>query len=496
MAMAISLFTPTAQAVDVSCQAGGLKAALEEAGVNLSTETSLKVSGSLNAVDFDIIRQMTALKTLDLGEATVEAYSGAATEAGATGYKANVLPSYALLSSPVENFTFPEGITEIATGALGNSKIEQLVIPSTVTKIDVGAFSNMENLTSVTIPQSVTTLPAMLFKDCEKLTKAIVSANVASIPAEFFRNCPALTAVSLPSSLTSIGDYAFSGCTSLAAISLPATLESIGEYAFAGCTDLEQLHTGRALKSIGAWSFSGCDKLNSITFDAPVATFGEGAFFNASSLATPLGDLAAATSELPDYLLYNATAAEATGFENTQVEKVGAHALSGNASSTVSFPATLNYLGDNAMEDWSNLEYVEAINLKEVPQLGTSVWEGVDQPNVMMMVPTGMLNEFKDAPQWQDFKILELAGSDINLDDSDTNAANLRGSFDGSLLRLEASCEIRAAQLYDITGRCLTIANNYDSNRLTVDTAPFSTSVFIVRVLFSGAPATVLKLAR
>lgn len=488
--------TPSANAVEVSCAAGGLQAALEEAGVDAATETSLTVTGSLNALDFDFIRQMSALKTLDLSGAAIASYSGPATATGSTDYKADVLPSCALLSSSVEDFSFPEGITEIGSGALGNSKIKELTIPSTVTKIDAGAFSNMESLTRVTIPSSVTSLPSMLFKDCEKLQEAVIEADVTSIPSEFFRNCPALTAVSLPSSLTSIGDFAFSGCSSLAAVTLPASLQSIGDYAFASCTALESLHTPASLTNIGAWSFSGCDNLQDILFENPVATFGEGSFFNASALTTPLGDIAAATKALPDYMLYNASGVDATGFNATMVEKIGAHALSGNSSTTIILPSTLTYLGDYAMEDWNKLEKIEATTLEEVPQLGSSVWEGVDQPNVELIVGAGKLEDYQEAPQWQDFNISQLALSDINIADSDDNAANLRASFEGNLLRLEADFDIRAAQFYDISGRRLTIVNNHGSNRLTVDTAPFAPSVFIVRVLFSEVPASVLKIAR
>lgn len=474
--------SPGASAIEVNCEAGGLKAAVEAAGIDASAETSLTVVGSLDASDFDFIREMTALKSLDLS--------------GATTSPAGQLPAYALLSSGVTDFSFPEGITEIGSGALGNSHITTLVIPSTVTKIDAGAFSNMEELTEVTIPASVTSLPTMLFKDCQKLQKATIDANVASLPAEFFRNCPALTAVSLPSSLTSISDYAFSGCSALTSLPLPETLRSIGDYAFASCTALEELHAPASLTSIGAWCFAGCDNLVEVRFDAPIASYGQGAFYNATALQTSLADISGDATELPDYLLYNVAGADGVGFDNTQVEKIGVKALSGNQSELISLPSTLSYIGDNAMEDWTSLTKIEALKCLEIPALGTSVWEGVDQGSVILYVPNGSIEEYRDAPQWQDFDIRELTASQIGITAADSEQANLRAAFDGMLLRLEADLDIRAAQLYDISGRCLTIANNFQSNRLTVDTTPYSATVFIVRVLLSDGTTPVLKLAR
>lgn len=81
-----------ASAVTVSVLPGELRQAVS-ASTDPSTETTLKVNGALNAADFDFIREMTALRTLDLSGATVAAYSGSKTETGLNAAKANTLPT-------------------------------------------------------------------------------------------------------------------------------------------------------------------------------------------------------------------------------------------------------------------------------------------------------------------------------------------------------------------------------------------------------------------
>lgn len=72
----------------------------------------------------------------------------------------------------------------------------------------------------------------------------------------------------------------------------------------------------------------------------------------------------------------------------------------------------------------------------------------------------------------------------------------MRASFDGMLLMVEAPCDILAAQLYDISGRCLTVSRASADPRLTLDTAPFDTRVFLLRLQLADGSTPVLKLLR
>lgn len=493
---AISVFgiAMPASALTVNVLPGGLREAVT-ASSDPATETSLTVSGSINAADFDFLREMTALRSLDLGGATVASYSGPKTLTGLTSAKANTLPDCALMSGSFTSLILPAGLTEISDGALGGSDAETLVIPSTVTKISDGAFSGMKNLRQITLPSSVKSLGEMAFKDCPQLETVVIQAPLAELPASTFRNCPKLASVTLPSSMTAIGEGAFAGCKGLLSIDLPSSVASIGDMAFTGSGLTSINLSSESMKSVGAWAFAGCPSLTGITVGGHPTAFGQGAFYNDPQLNLRLGDFASVMTEIPDYFLYGASSATAEGFETTEVTTVGNHALSGMKDSKVTLPSSLSYLGDNAMERWNNLAEIDAKGISEVPALGQSVWEDTPQETTILYVPTELAQGYKDAPQWQEFDIHTETSSNIGINPEET-PANLRAYFDGMLLLIEADSDIRAAQLYDITGRCFTIANNYQGNRLTLDTAPFDARVFILRLLLADGTTPVLKLLR
>lgn len=488
-----SSLTP-AFAVTVEATPGQLSRVVA-AATDPATETSLTVTGAINAADFDFLRGMTALRSLDLSGVSITAYSGPAIETGLTSAKANTLPDCALMSGRFTTLTLPAVLTEISDGALGGSDVETLVIPPTVKTISTGAFSGMKRLRSATIPVSVTSLGEMAFSDCPLLETVVINAPVATLPASTFKNCPKLANVTLPATLTAIGDGAFAGCAALTSLSLPTSLATIGEMAFTASGLNEIDLTGGNLTTIGDWAFAGCPSLTTITVGDGLARVGKGAFYNDPSLALNLGDLAANLTEIPDFLLYGASSATTKGFENTPVETVGKHALSGMNDSKVSLPSTLSHLDDNAMERWANLKEIDAADIAAIPSLGESVWEDTPQASTVLYVPNTLFDGFKDAPQWQEFDVKTETASTTEITPEET-PAHLRAYFDGLLLMLEAGCDIRAAQLYDVSGRCFTIARNYQGNRLTVDTAPFDARVFIVRLLLSDGTTPVLKLMR
>ena len=72
----------------------------------------------------------------------------------------------------------------------------------------------------------------------------------------------------------------------------------------------------------------------------------------------------------------------------------------------------------------------------------------------------------------------------------------MRGVFDGMVLRLECDTEIRQVQLYDVSGRVLTIHRAAPARTMAIDTAPFDSRVFLVRLLLGDSSTPVLKLVR
>jgi hypothetical protein len=483
-----------AQTYSVTVEPGGLSDAVTAAAGEAAV-VNLTVAGSIDASDFDFISSLNDLATLDLSGATIAEYNGSRTATNITRSAANVLPDCALLSTPLTSLALPAGITELGAASLGNSRLESLTLPSSLTTIDEGAFSGMVNLKSITIPASVTKIGNMLFKDCESLESVVLQAKISELPMATFCNCTSLTSVTLPSSLTSIGSLAFAGCSSLESVTIPSGVTTIGSMAFAnaGLTSIDL--SARALNTIESWAFINCTNLKEITTDENLASIGKGAFFNNVALATPFAHLSANLVELPDYILYGAANSSADGFGATSVEKIGNYALSGNQSTDIEMPATVSYIGDNAMERWTQLKNVNVLQLEDVPELGESVWADTPQSEAILLVPTTLYEKYTDAPQWKEFKVETPMSSITNVTDEDANH-NLRAYFDGALLLVQSDCNILGAQLYDVAGRCMTVVGDSKSDHITIDTAPFNTNIFIVRLLLDNGSKPVLKLHR
>ena len=106
-----------------------------------------------------------------------------------------------------------------------------------VTYVENGAGNSDFYSGSITIPRRV--------------SKDNVTYTVTAIGDYAFRSCGELTGVSIPDVVTSIGSYAFSGCKKLGAVSLPSSVTTIGDCAFYGCCSLTSMTFPEGVQSIG-----------------------------------------------------------------------------------------------------------------------------------------------------------------------------------------------------------------------------------------------------
>lgn len=463
-------------------------------------ETSLTVTGSIDASDFDVIRNLRNLRTLDLSGATVAAYSGDRLESGIMTSGADVLPEAALLSVPATTVKLPAGLVAIQTGALGNVGAREIEIPSTVKTIEAGAFSALPALERITVPASVTSMGARVFKDCAKLRDVTVLADITELPASTFQNCKGLTDVRLPAGLRSIGESAFAGCAALKNIELPASLVAIGDLAFAGA-GLESLDLSghSALTTIGEWAFSNCNDLRDVAVGSSVVSMGRGAFALNSQLASEVTSLAGNLKHIPSHFVYGSTLTGVDHLENLALDSIGDYALSGNLAAAVSLPSTVSHIGSGAMERMPNLTSLDASTIKAVPSLGTDVWAETDQPAAVCYVSPELFDTYSNTPQWREFQLQKKdpsAVDDTHITDVADGSSAVRGVFDGMVLRLECDADIRQVQLYDVSGRVLTIHRAAPARTMAIDTAPYDNRVFLVRLLLGDSSTPVLKLVR
>ena len=191
---------------------GELKSVLTELGFVGAPIKSLKITGTLDDNDFSVIRNMTHLINLDIGEVDV-----------------TILPTKVFRQSDIENIILPNNLSEIKESAFYNSKLLSIRIPASVETIERYAFGGCTSLAPET---------------CEKESK------LATLGSEAFKPCcdlrsieiPALTTVTFEkgSNLTTIGKYAFRRDSIIIYSSLEVDMsectqvKELGDYAFAG----------------------------------------------------------------------------------------------------------------------------------------------------------------------------------------------------------------------------------------------------------------------
>ena len=110
----------------------------------------------------------------------------------------------------VTEYTIPENITKVGTGAFYNSdRLENIIIGSNVTTIGDAAFNDCSGLTEVIIPDNVTTLNYWAFGACNYLKNITIGSGVTSIEHKVFYMCNMLTNVYIKAAIppTAIYDY-------------------------------------------------------------------------------------------------------------------------------------------------------------------------------------------------------------------------------------------------------------------------------------------------
>lgn len=192
----------------------------------------------VNAILFPNAAQNNSIRNLDLGETTINTFTGAFNTSTSTVLETLVLPK-----SPIVE--------------------EEMVLPSF---LGVGYSWTTHSLRSVTVPSGYTKIGDYGFKNGDRLTE-----------------------VALPNGLTCIGKHAFENCT-FTTIGFPNTLETIDEYAFdnSGLTSTHEnpLAFPSSLKSINAAAFHNCRQFITLDFNEGLEFIGNSAFFTDDAVAT------------------------------------------------------------------------------------------------------------------------------------------------------------------------------------------------------------------
>lgn len=336
---------------------GGLSLALSS--LQKSTITSLKITGSIDARDFKIMRDsMELLSAIDLSGATIAGYTGREGTAG---------------DSVVH---YPPG--EIPRKAFyGKYLLSLFVFPPSTTSIGESSFYNCQNFKGqLLIPGAVRYIRDSAFEGCWSLDGNLeIPGSVLEIGDFAFNYCSGLTGLEIPGSVVHIGKGAFLACKYLAGVVvLPASLDVIEEYSFARCGHLEQVVIPNSVKHIGSYAFTMAG-LTTVDLPGSLVAIGAAAF---------------AFCGLTNLVIPNS------------VDSIAGDAFYSNNLGSITIPPSVSYIGSRAF--YLNCHATSVYALSPVPvELSSSPDVFYCMDSTTLHVPAGSVALYRAAGQWKEF---------------------------------------------------------------------------------------------
>lgn len=442
---------------------------LHEHLAELTDVDELTLTGRMDVRDFNTLQDnLYNLKSLDLQGVEITPYIYREPMTGEMrSYEADRLPEGALLAFELEELRLPATLRHIGCGALIFNKFTTLSLPATLLSIGEGAFKDCDKLTHIELPAGVRDVGIMTFTGCTALQSVDMSAtSVTALPERMFSNTPALKSIKLPAALQGIGEYVFCG-SGIETLSVPASVASIGDFAFSECRQLKSVSLADGSAQLGRGLFFACPEF--VTFHA------EG------------------IERFPDYLFAADPLYDASPL-TPSLKHIGDYALKDTGAATLTFGSTLVYLGDGALENMQTLHTLDVIALEgNVPELGSEVFAGIDQPSVTLITADAHREPWKSADQWREFKVLGV--SDTGIDGTATDTPSVTCRFAGTMLIFESTLPMRQVDVYDPSGAKVASAAPGDTYA-QIQTEHLAARVYIVRVASDNDNITTFKLIR
>lgn len=248
----------------------------------------LRLSGKMNASDWNDISKMTGLYVIDMTNADIETIPASAFTKTAIRFvdlptKLKTIGDNAFadryLTGPL---VLPEGLDSIGREAFKqNYYITEVTIPESVRAIGMTAFYENRYLKSVTLNNRMELINQSLFYGCNRLAVVHGGKNVKNIAYYAFNGCDSLRSIKDVAPVT-IGESAFYNCRKLDSINF-SRINSIGYQSFNNCLSLKVADL-TTLSSIGNRSFAGCKGLKKVTLGNDITTIKSEAFYYCHAL--------------------------------------------------------------------------------------------------------------------------------------------------------------------------------------------------------------------
>ena len=266
----------------------------------------LRLSGKMNASDWNDISKMTGLWAIDMTNVDIETIPASAFTKTAISFidfptKLKTIGDNAFdnryLTGPL---VLPEGLDSIGKEAFQQNYITEVTIPESVRGIGQAAFYDNQSLQSATLNNNMETIVRSLFNNCKKLAVVHGGKNVknlvyrafyscdslrsikdvvpVTIDREVFYNCQKLDSINF-SRIKSIGYESFYCCFGLKEADL-TTLTSITERSFVACTGLKKVTLGNDITAIKSSAFNSCDALEEVVLGSSINSLESNCFYS------------------------------------------------------------------------------------------------------------------------------------------------------------------------------------------------------------------------
>lgn len=247
----------------------------------------LRLSGKMNASDWNDISKMTGLVAIDMTNVDIEtipvkAFTNTAIRFIDFPTKLKTIGDNAFDNRYITGLlVLPEGLDSIGKEAFQKNYITEVTIPESVRAIGQSAFYYNQYLKSVTLNNSMETINQSLFNYCKKLTVVHGGKNVKTIGYRAFYSCDSLRSIKDVVPVT-INEAAFCNCQKLDGINF-SRIKSIGYESFYQCYGLKEADL-TTLTTINERSFVSCTGLKKVTFGNDITTIKSDAFYYCDAL--------------------------------------------------------------------------------------------------------------------------------------------------------------------------------------------------------------------
>ena len=204
----------------------------------------LKLTGKLNTFDYDFMRTMPALESVDLAQ-----------------IDNTTIPASCFKSSRVKTVILPLNLEAIPDNAFNRSRITSIEIPGTILSIGASAFEACSSLAgNLVLPEGLQTIGERAFYRCKTLTGSLhIPNSVTSLGTYAFYNCSGFTGtLTFGTGITTIPEYCFYECSGFTGnLVIPDQVATIESSAFRDCTGFNgYLAIGSGISQIDGYVFS------------------------------------------------------------------------------------------------------------------------------------------------------------------------------------------------------------------------------------------------